>query len=99
MSVKTLTDAVVRLTGDVWGQTVTYTPNAGSPVSIKGIFNNSWVDVEGVVTLKPVLRIKISDLLSSPAKGDVVLISASNYRVMESRLDEFGGSTLVLQKV
>jgi hypothetical protein len=99
MSLKTLLDSVVRLTGDVWGESVSYTPNGGSLQTMQGIFTNAWVDIEGVVTLKPTLRIRLGDLTALPAKGDAVVIETVNYRVMESRLDAFGGSTLILQKV
>jgi hypothetical protein len=99
MSFKTLEQQVVGLTNKVLGRDVTYTPSGGSDVSIKGVFDNTWVDVEGVVSLKPILRIDLSDLEALPAKGDTVSIETVNYRVSESRLDGYGGSTLILKKV
>lgn len=98
MSFKTLTDSLVGLCRDVFGEAVTYTPSGDSAVVIQGVFDNAYVDVEGVVSLKPILRIVLSDLVSLPAKGDQVTISTIEYRVMESRLDGHGGTTLILQK-
>lgn len=99
MSFRTLEDAAISTINNVIGQDVTYTPIVGDSSSIKGVFDNSWVDIQGMVTLKPTLRIKLSDLDASPAKGDTVSISSVSYRVMESREDGYGGSTLILQKV
>lgn len=99
MSFKTLSQSIVKLTGDVWGDSVTYTPNGSAAVSINGVFNNAYIDVEGVVLLKPLLRINLGDLADAPGKGDRVTINGTDYRVDESRLDEFGGSTLILKKV
>jgi hypothetical protein len=99
MSFKALADSVVGLCNSVFGDSVTYTPSGGSPVSIKGVFDNAWVEIENVQSLKPILRIKLSDLSSSPAKGDQVTIDLIDYYVMESRVDGHGGSTLILQKV
>ncbi len=99
MSFRALGEIVVGLCNSVFGDDVSYTPNGGSASSIKGVFNNAWVDIEGVVSLKPTLRIKLADLDDSPGKGDEVEIDEVEYRVMESREDGHGGTTLILQKV
>lgn len=99
MSFKALSEAVVGLCNDVFGDDITYTPNGESAVVIKAVFNNAaYVDIEGVVSLKPILKIDLNDLDNAPAKGDRVAIEDVEYRVMESRPDGFGGSTLILQK-
>jgi hypothetical protein len=98
MSFKTLTDSVVSLCNDVFGDEVTYTANWGDAV-IKGIFDNAWVDIEGVALLKPTLRINLVDLEADPAKGDQVNIDEVDYKVIESRKDGHGGTTLILQKL
>lgn len=99
MSFKALSDAVVGLCQDVFGTEVTYTPNVGSPQDIKGVFDNQYVEIEGVVLLKPTLRINLGDLDASPAKGDEVTIDSEDFRVMESREDAYGGTNLILQRV
>jgi hypothetical protein len=98
MSFRTLTDSLVDLCQEVFGAECTYTPDGGSPVTINGVFDNAYVDVEGVVTLKPTLRIALDDLEAEPGKGDEVTVDEVAYRVMESREDGFGGTTLILQK-
>lgn len=99
MSFRTLEDALLTTCNDVFGDDVEYTASGESAVTIKGVFDNAYVDVQGVVSLKPILRIKLSDLDASPGKGDSVSISEVDYRVLESREDAYGGSTLILQKV
>lgn len=97
---KTLSDAVVGLTNSVFGEDLTYASNAGTPqtATIKGVFDNAFVDIEGVISLKPTLRVRLSDLPAVPGKTDTVTINAVQYRVMESREDGYGGTTLILQK-
>jgi hypothetical protein len=83
----------------VFGEDVDYTPSGASePTTIKGIFTSAYVEVEGVVTLKPILRINLEDLSSDPGKGDTVDIDDVTYKVVESRVDGNGGTTLILQK-
>jgi hypothetical protein len=98
MSFKTLSEAVIRLGHDVMGETVYYTPSTTDPVAIKGVFKNEWIEVEGIVSFKPTLRIQLSVLAAPPDKGDVVTIGDIDYRVMRSHEDGHGGTTLILQK-
>jgi hypothetical protein len=99
MSFRTLEEAVVGLCNDVMGTEVSYTPFGGAPVTINGVFDNAYIDAEGIVSVKPTLRIRLSDLEDNPAKNDTVEISSTTYKVMESHEDGFGGSTLFLKKV
>ncbi len=99
MSFKTLSQSVLGLCNRVLGEEVAYTPSGGSASTISAIFDNAWVDIDGVPLLKPVLRIVLEDLDELPGKGDTVEIESIDYKVMESRLDGYGGSTLILQKV
>ena len=99
MGFKTLTDSVIGITNKVFGTDCLYTPNGGSQVTIQGVFDNAWVETEGVTSLKPTVRIALADLQAKPRKGDAMEIAGVNYRLLESREDGFGGSTLILQKV
>jgi hypothetical protein len=96
---KALSESVTSLCVDVFGDDVTYTPAQGSPVSISGVFDNAWFDVDGVSTLKPVLRIDLADLDAAPAKGDALEVDETDYTVNEVHLDGYGGATLILRKV
>ena len=89
---------VIDAVNTALGKDITYTPSVGSPVSIKGIFDNQFVDIEGIVSVKPTLRISLADLASAPTKNDAVTISSVTYSILESRVDGFGGTTLILQK-
>lgn len=99
MSFRDLEAAVIGITNTTFGTPATYTPVSGDPVEINGVFDNAFVEVLGVPSLKPVLRIALSDLEAAPAKGDQVTINATEYKVMSSEADSYGGSLLVLQKV
>jgi hypothetical protein len=98
MSFKDLEETIVGLTLSVLGMEVSYTRGEDSPVTIKGVFDNAWVDVDGVVSLRPTLRIALADLDTEPARQDEVTIDETDYIVSESRLDGFGGTTLILKK-
>lgn len=96
---KNLESLVLKTTTKTLGITVSYTRLGQLAETIKGVFDNAYVEVQGVTSIKPVLQIRLADLTGEPNKGDTVLINAINYRVLESRKDGFGGSTLILQKV
>jgi hypothetical protein len=98
MSFKEISQQVVDLCTEVFGQEVSYTPSGGSATDIKGVFDNAYIEVEGVVSLRPILKIKLSDLDDAPARGDAVEIDSVEYTVSESRLDGHGGSLLILKK-
>ena len=99
MSLKSLDHVVIGIGNRLFGSDVVYTFANGDSKNIKGIFSNTYVEVEGIVSVRPTLQIRLSDLSSSPRKGDSVLVSDTSYRVLESRIDGYGGSTLILQKV
>ncbi len=98
MSFKAFGKSVVGLCNSVFGESISYTPSGGSAVTIKAIFDERYIEVDGVVCLKPTLRINLDDLVLGPGKGDTVSIATVTYRVTESQLDGFGGTTLILQK-
>lgn len=98
MSFRDLEAAVLNTTNSTFGTVATYTPIVGSPVSITGVFDNAYIEVDTVSSLKPVFRIVLSDLALAPAKGDQVEINSVNYRVIASEVDSYGGSLLILQR-
>jgi hypothetical protein len=99
MSFRSLEDAVIGITNTIFGTPATYTPISGDPVEINGVFDNAYIESQGVSSLKPVLRIRLSDLAASPAKGDQVTVSSTTYRVLSSENDSYGAALLILQKV
>lgn len=93
-----LADAAMGIINSTFGTPVTYIPNVGSSVSIRGVFDNAYVEVSGVSSLRPTLRINLSDLASAPTKGDQVEVNSKTYDVIASEEDGLGGSTLILQE-
>ncbi len=98
MDFKALGESIVSQCQDIFGQDVEYTPDEGSPVTIKGVFDNAYVEVEGIQSLRPILRIALAALEEEPGKGDQVEIESVTYKVVESRKDEHGGTTLILKR-
>jgi hypothetical protein len=99
----TFADSILKQTTATFGQDVTYTPAVGSPVTIQGIFDHAYQDVQlqhgpGVSSVRPVLGIRLADLAARPAKGDTATIGATIYRVIDIEEDGQGGATLRLQK-
>lgn len=99
MSFKELAETVVSQTQSVMGDDVTYTPSGSDSLTIKGIFDNAFIDIEGVVSLAPVLRVDLSEFDDEPARGDQVTIDSVDYIVSEApRKDGHGGALLILKK-
>lgn len=98
MSFSDAADAVLKATNRTFGTTCTYTYLAGGTSSISGVFDNAFVEIEGFITKKPTLRIRLADLDSDPVEGDEVTINSTEYTVRENRVDSFGGSLLILEK-
>lgn len=99
MSFKDLQTAVNNACNQVFGDDVLYTPVSGSPVTIRGVFSQSYVEVEQVQSLKPTLFISLTDLVDEPRRGDQVTVDTDTYRVLVSQPDFAGGATLILQAV
>lgn len=97
MSFKDIEDSVVGLCNSVFGDSYSYTPNGGTAIQLQSVFKHEYVEVESVVSLKPTLRIRLSDLTAKPGKGDTVVIETVTYKVAESREDGHGGSLLILK--
>lgn len=91
---------VIGVTSSVFGEDVTYLVNGETePLTISGLFDNAWVEIEGVASFKPTVRIRLSDLPDKPGKGDRITARSVTYRIIESREDSRGGSLLILQRV
>lgn len=99
----TITDGVMRAATQVFGETVTYTPSGGSPVSKQGIFRSQYetVDAEGfrILTEQPNLDIRNSDFSPLPAQNDIFTIREIDYQVQTVHNDGDAGSTILLHEV
>lgn len=98
MSFSSTSDAVLNAVNRVFGTTATYTYSVGGTSSISGVFDNAFLEINGITTKRPVLRIVLSHLDHDPVDGDTVLIGSTTYTVRDSHHDAYGGSTLILEK-
>lgn len=99
MSFKNAQDAVLKATNKVFGDDVIYTYASDSTTAeIKGVFDNAFIEINGISTKKPILRIRLADLAAEPADTDTATINSVVYIVRDHEPDNFGGTTLILEK-
>lgn len=85
------------------GVPVTYAPLVGSPVTVVGLFDDSYLlakgaALAGVESLGPSVFFRLSDLPRDPELDDPTLtIRSLAYRVIERRPDGMGGIVLELK--
>jgi hypothetical protein len=99
MSFSRISEAVINSVNSVFGSAAEYTHEDTSVDSIVGVFDNAFIEINGVTTQKPILKINFSDLTSDPVPDvDSVVINSIQYLVIDCQLDGFGGATLILQR-
>jgi hypothetical protein len=77
----------------VLGVDVVYTPQAGAPVNLRGIFDQSdEARGRGQDTLAGKLWIQLADLPSAPRKGEQVEIDGATYRICNVPSDDYDGA-------
>jgi hypothetical protein len=87
------------------GDPVTYSPGAGSPVSVCGIFDAAYQRVEagepGISSSGPGLFLRLADLPSDPGVDSAATVTVATvvYRAWEVKPDGLGGVLLLLHKV
>lgn len=95
MSFKVVEDIALEATQAYFSEDVTY-KRGENTYDIRAVFEQQWVDIEGVSTIQLTAMITHSDLNSEPLKGDQIIYNSKTYRVLVSQPDGFGGYTLVL---
>ena len=96
----------------VFGQEVTYTPNEGAGVTLRGIFTRRPLLANAGATEGPAMSVATatssiffcrSDMaavgITSIGEGDTVDVGGDTFTVVYDEPDEQGGITLVLQRV
>ena len=88
MAIDSAEDRAVFLSTDDFGITVTYTPASGSAVSLSGIYDSGYeeVDLPGSIDVSLALSrarlvVRTADLPSGAADGDTVTITGSVFTV------------------
>ncbi len=94
---------IVRSPG-VFGETVTYRPRVGSPVTITAAFSEEYEEVASdsnltVVSARPNVLLRLADLALEPVEGDRLDCRGQAWAVEESRTDGTGTSRVFLRKV
>lgn len=87
----------------IFGEQVTYLPRAGGSITLLGVFNDAWQEVDpdsGAVisSNRPVIGIRLADLSAAPTAGDRVRVRGIEYLVKDSQRDGEAGAILMLQK-
>lgn len=98
MAVETDDDRLYMLND--FGVSVTYTPYGGSSVTITGIFDTAYREVNGgevdFALYQPELLCRTSDV-SNAAEGDTVAYGGTTYTVVVVAADGTGLTTLILE--
>lgn len=90
---------VVKVSTKALGDYDTYhlLPEA-TDFEIKGIFDNAFIEIQGVCSTYPVYNVDLETIPRAPSVKDKLTIEGVLYKVLEIRSDGIGGSLLVLQK-
>ncbi len=87
------------------GEALTYTPAAGDPETVYGVFDAAYVRVDlgnpGVSSSGPAVFLTLDDLPSDPRDdtGATVTIGGVEYSTHEPQPDGMGGIRLLLHEV
>jgi len=88
------------------GGTATYTPSGGSPVTVSGIFDSLYLEIDagqaGVSSSGPAIFFLLEDLPEDPESaedGAVVAVDGVRYMITRIKKDGIGGVVLHLHRV
>jgi hypothetical protein len=102
MAIESADDLAVFFGIDDFGDAATYTPLAGSPKTVNGIFDEpqasrTVTDMMDVTIPAPQFVCRTSDMPSA-AEGDTIVIRAVTYTVRVVMTDGTGVTTLMLER-
>jgi hypothetical protein len=88
----------------VFGETVVFTPDGGSPQTVTGIFDAEFTYQEMigetvVETSRPRMILRASDITGTPARADAINVRSLNYTIVEVHPDGQGDLEMILEKV
>jgi hypothetical protein len=93
-SVSRMDEACLR----VFGQEVTYLPEAGGVASIRAVFQPARETEDSSPGVYAVLFVRLAELPAAPARGDEVEIGGVRYKVFDIEVDPEGAAVLRLRK-
>jgi hypothetical protein len=92
-SVSLMDEACLR----VFGQEVTYFPEAGGVASIRAVFQPAREAEEASPGVYAVLFVRLARLPAAPVRGDEVEIEGARYKVFDIEADSEGAAVLKLR--
>lgn len=98
-----LADGVMAAALNTFSLTATYQPSAGQSFSIRGIFNERFLEVDQnglqVLSDQPNLGVRDADFQTPPKQDDTVVIEGTTYKVNDVQKDGEAGTVLLLYRL
>ena len=94
-----LTDALNTTVLGAFGREVVYTPQAGEPATVRGIFESTREPEENAPGVYAVLFVRARDLPQPPERGEEVTVDEVTYKVFDIEADTSGAVVLRLRQV
>lgn len=98
MSFTKASAALQKSVNKIFGVTCVYNYLAGGTTTFKAVFDNEFVQIQDVSSLKPILKIRLADLTATPVELDTVTVNTILYTVRDSQNDAHGNAVLILEK-
>lgn len=83
----------------VFGNDVTYLPQAGGQTTVRGVFESTREPEDASPGVYAVLFVRLADLPAAPLRGDEVEIDGTTYKVFEIEADTSGSAILRMRQV
>lgn len=95
-------DGLAGTFSGVLGDPFLYTPPGGAQITVKGIFTNQYLGLDGmgeaeIATTQPAIHVAVDDVAGG-AKGAAVIYQSISYKVVNVKPDGKGMTTLVLHR-
>ena len=102
MGIETEVERAIFFDIEGFGSTATYTPSGGSPVSVNGIYEDDYEQIDaggsfGVAGSSPMFQCSTSDVANA-AEGDSLVVGGVTYIVRVVMEDGTGVTMLQLEK-
>lgn len=82
----------------VFGREVIYLPETGGQATIRAVFQPTREAEDATPGVYAVLFVRLADLPTTPARGDVVEIGKTRYKVFDIEADAEGAAVLRLRQ-
>ena len=93
-----LTDALNTSVLGAFSREVLYAPQAGDPLTVRGIFESTREPEENAPGVYAVLFMRAGDLPQPPERGDEVTVDEATYKVFDIEADTTSAVVLRLRQ-